>query len=103
MNGIFLETLADIYKKQEEMMKRLEELAEPKKQKLFTVEDLVEILGVSRRTISTWTKEQRLPHTKVGNKIWVTENQLQAFILKNSSETPTNTTQKEGGVYGTAK
>lgn len=97
MQGIILETLADLFKKQEEMMRRLDELAEPKKQKLFTIEDLIEILGVSRRTISTWTKEQRLPHIKVGNKIWVTEEQLQEFLSGHRQDSIEKAQNRKGG------
>jgi excisionase family DNA binding protein len=52
--------------------------------KTYDLADLQNVLKVSRRTISTWTKEGILPHTKVGNKIWVTEEQLKAFLKSNS-------------------
>ena len=85
MEGIILQTLADLYKKQEEIIRRLDDFNEPKKQMLYRVEDLIEILQVSRRTISTWTKEGRLSHTKLGNKIWVSEPQLNAFLENHSN------------------
>lgn len=51
--------------------------------KTYDLVDLQEVLNVSRRTISTWIKEGILPCSKVGNKIWVTSKQLEAFLNEN--------------------
>lgn len=48
--------------------------------KTYDLADLVQVLKVSRRTISTWIKEGILPCSKVGNKIWVSGDQLNTFL-----------------------
>lgn len=53
--------------------------------KMYDLADLQEVFKVSRRTLSTWTKEGILPHSKVGNKIWVSEEQLNSFLEKYSN------------------
>jgi excisionase family DNA binding protein len=48
--------------------------------RLFSVEETAERLGVSKYTISDWIKAGRLKGTKIG-KFWrVKESDLQAFI-----------------------
>jgi excisionase family DNA binding protein len=49
-------------------------------ERLFSVEDTAERLGVSKYTISDWIKAGRLKGTKIG-KFWrVKESDLQAFL-----------------------
>ncbi len=48
--------------------------------KTYDLADLQQGLNVSRRTISTWIKEGILPCSKVGNKIWVSGEQLKNFL-----------------------
>ena len=64
--------------------------------KMYDLADLQNVLNVSRRTIATWTKEGTLPHTKVGNKIWVTEEQLSAFLEQHSNPTGSELKIKKG-------
>ena len=74
-------TLEDLNKKQDKILEILNSKQE--KADLNRVYDLFElgqILQVSRRTISTWTKQGILPCTKVNNKIWVTSEQLKNFL-----------------------
>ena len=82
------QTLEDLSKKQDKILELLN--SEQEKSDLNRVYDLTElgqILQVSRRTISTWTKQGILPCTKVSNKIWVTGEQLNSFLEDNSSHT----------------
>ena len=71
--------------------------------KMYDIVDLQDLLKVSRRTIATWTKEGTLPHTKKGNKIWVTEEQLKSFLEQNSNNTNENLKIREGGRYDERK
>ena len=71
--------------------------------KMYDVVDLQDLLKVSRRTIATWTKEEMLPHTKIGNKIWVSEEQLKAFLEQNSKNMNTDLRFRKGGKNGERK
>lgn len=51
----------------------------------YTVNDLMEILGVTRRTILTYIKQKRIRAFKLGNQWRVTEEELQNFIKRNSN------------------
>ena len=76
-----LKTLDDLLKKQDQILELLrKEHKEQKADKIYDLTELGQILQVSRRTISTWTKQGILPCTKVSNKIWVTHAQLSNFL-----------------------
>jgi excisionase family DNA binding protein len=68
----------------EEILELLNKKAQTPDIQMYDLAELQEILKVSRRTISSWTKQGILPHSKIGNKIWVSDEQLREF-LKNSS------------------
>lgn len=75
------ETLEELTRGQKEILKILFSLNEERNLKeIYDLTELGQLLGVSRRTISTWTKEGILPCTKVNNKIWVTNEQLKSFL-----------------------
>ncbi len=75
------EGLEDLRKGQEKILNLLSTVQEkPNIEKLYDMTELGQILQVSRRTISIWTKEGILPCTKVNNKIWVTSEQLKNFL-----------------------
>lgn len=91
MDAIIFESLADLYKRQEKIVELLNEIKNCSDQKsIYSLDNLEEMLNVSRRTISTWTKDGILPHTKVGNKIWVTDEQLKLFLDDNSNISSNN-------------
>ena len=71
--------------------------------KMYDLADLQQLLNVSRRTIATWTKEGTLAHVKVGNKLWVSEEQLTAFLEKHRSDAINDFKIRKGGNYGTTK
>ena len=64
--------------------------------KTYDLKELQEILKVSRRTIATWTHEGTLPHSKKGNKIWITEEQLNQFLDEHSNNTTTDYRIRKG-------
>lgn len=89
--------LSDLKKGQEKIMILLHEMKEGSRQeKIYDLADLQNVLNVSRRTIATWTKQGILPHTKVGNKIWVTEEKLREFLAQNEDYSII----KKGGYHG---
>jgi excisionase family DNA binding protein len=97
MEAVIYESLGDLFRKQEEIVDLLNEIKNHSDQeKIYSLDDLVRKLDVSRRTISTWTKEGTLPHTKVGNKIWVTEEQFNAFLEQHSNQTGSELKIKKG-------
>ena len=74
-------TLEDLSKKQDKILELLNSKQENSDHnRVYDLFELGQILQVSRRTISTWTKEGILPCTKVSNKIWVTSEQLKNFL-----------------------
>jgi excisionase family DNA binding protein len=85
MDAIIFESLGDLYRKQEEIVDLLNGIKDNAKQEqIYSLEDLARKLDVSRRTIATWIKNGTLPHIKIGNKIWVTEEQFQTLLEQNS-------------------
>ena len=59
------------------------------KMKVYTIEELVEVLQVTRRTIYNYLKDGRLKAVKMGKYWRVTEKQLEEFL------TPSNVTEKK--------
>lgn len=52
-------------------------------EKLYTVQEVSEVLGVSPLTLGKWLRAKKIVGTKMG-KLWrITESDLQAFIEKN--------------------
>jgi len=81
-------TLEDLSKKQDRILELLNSKQEKSDlNRVYDLTELGQILQVSRRTISTWTKEGILPCTKVSNKIWVTGEQLKNFLDQNIQKT----------------
>ena len=48
--------------------------------KVYTLDEVADILKVSRRTLYTYVKEGKLPAVKMGKYWRVTEDSLQAFL-----------------------
>jgi excisionase family DNA binding protein len=54
---------------------------------LLSVEEAAERLGgVSRWTVYTWMSQKRLRKTKIGSRVMISENDLQAFIARCNPE-----------------
>ncbi|MBI9008710.1 MAG: helix-turn-helix domain-containing protein [Tenericutes bacterium] len=51
----------------------------------YTLSDLIDILGVSRRTLLKYIKQGKLRAFKLGNQWRVTEAELNKFKEKNSN------------------
>jgi excisionase family DNA binding protein len=79
------------------------QMANSRTMKMYDLADLQQLLNVSRRTISTWTKEGTLPHSKKGNKIWVTEEQLNLFLDEHSSNPGIDLRIRKGGNHDSTK
>lgn len=58
-------------------------------QKMYSLTDLEDILGVTHRTLQEWVKVKKLPAVKIGGRWKVKESDLQRIIdgegLKNNS------------------
>ncbi|THF81709.1 helix-turn-helix domain-containing protein [Cohnella fermenti] len=52
---------------------------------LLTLQEAMDILGVSRATIDRWRKDKQLPHIKVGKEIWVDPEKLEAWVYLHAS------------------
>ena len=59
------------------------------KMKVYTIEELVEVLQVTRRTIYNYLKDGKLKAVKMGKYWRVTEKQLEEFL------TPSNTSNRK--------
>lgn len=51
--------------------------------KVYSLDQLAKLFGVTKRTIYNWKDEGRLPLTIIGSKNYMTESQLQEFLAKN--------------------
>lgn len=51
---------------------------------LLSLQEAMDILGVSRATIDRWRKDKKLPHIKIGKEIWIDKNKLQAWVYLHS-------------------
>jgi excisionase family DNA binding protein len=79
--------LSDIKADQEKIFSLLyDHLKGSSQQRIFSLSELTGILKVSKRTIATWLQQGILPHSKVGAKIWVTEEHLNSFLEQNSAD-----------------
>jgi excisionase family DNA binding protein len=79
--------LGDIKVEQEKITALLNDhLKNNSPERIYDLIDLQEILKVSKRTIATWLQQGILPHTKVGAKIWVAEEQLKEFLERFSHD-----------------
>lgn len=77
--------IKEIKERQEKMLSRLDSLVEEKSQvRLYDLTDLADIMKVSKRTLFTWLKQGTLPHSRVGGKIWITDEQLKLFLDQNA-------------------
>ena len=56
------------------------------KMKVYTIEELVDILQVTRRTIYNYLKEGKLKAVKMGKYWRVTEKQLEEFLTPSNVE-----------------
>ena len=52
-------------------------------EKLYSVEEAAEALGISPLTLGDWLRAGKIIGTKIGRKWRITESDLQAFIDKN--------------------
>lgn len=89
-----------IKERQAQMMSMIESLInESSQKKLYDVNDLADMLKVSRRTIFTWKMQGTLPCTQVGGKIWVSDAQLNEFLESNSNASfKVNSPRRQKGV-----
>ena len=53
---------------------------EKKELKVYSLDELAEFFGVTKRTIYNWKDEGRLHLTIVGSKTYMTEKQLNEFL-----------------------
>jgi hypothetical protein len=80
--------LGEIKKVQEEIIALFKDHLEKDSQpRVYTLNQVQEILQISKRLAATWISQRILPHTRVGAKIWVTEAQLKEFLEKNATDT----------------
>jgi len=73
-----------LQKGQNEILNLLKKSPTEKKElKAYSLNELAKFFGVTKRTIYNWKDEGRLPITIIGSKSYMTEQQLQEFLLKN--------------------
>lgn len=53
--------------------------------KVYTIEEIVELLHVTRRTVYTYIKEGKLKAAKIGKYWRVTEKNLEDFLSKGTT------------------
>lgn len=83
------EVLSHIVKKQDKTLALLEELrngAVDNKDRLYDLTDLEDLLKISRRTLFKHLSSGLLEHSKIGKKIYISNEQLQKFLKSNNDE-----------------
>lgn len=66
---------------QEQILQVLKQGITSKKElKVYSLDELAQFFGVTKRTIYNWKDEGRLPFVCIGSKTYVTEVQLQDFL-----------------------
>lgn len=50
--------------------------------KMYSLKDLVSILGITRPTLNTILEKQLIGHYKIGQRYFVSQDQLEAYIEK---------------------
>jgi DNA binding domain, excisionase family len=63
---------------------------------LLSLQEAMDILGVSRATIDRWRKDKQLPHIKVGKEIWIDKEKLEAWVYLHSRQHQPAERPKEG-------
>ena len=56
--------------------------------KIYEVEDLVELLGITRVSVQRYLREGRIKGIKIGRRWHVTEGNLKAFLSGETTYTP---------------
>jgi excisionase family DNA binding protein len=78
--------IKELKQRQESILTKLDALInDSTREKVYDLEELTNLLKISKRLVFKWLKEGILPHTRVGGKIWITEEQLKMFLEKNGS------------------
>jgi len=47
---------------------------------LMSLQEAMDLLGVSRATIDRWRKDKRLPYLKIGKEVWIDRIQLELWV-----------------------
>ena len=84
--------LQTIEEKQNEVLNLLKNLSNcniAQDKKVYDFTDLQEMLHVSRRTLQKWKSAGQFSYSQIGDKIYVTEADLNEFLTNN----------REGGIY----
>ena len=48
----------------------------------YTFEEMCELLGIKRRTLSRWIKEGKFPYYKIGKRKWFEKIEIDNWIQK---------------------
>ena len=82
--------ISEIKRGQEETLTLLRNISENGvadcKKKIYDLTDLEEMLHVSRRLLFSWKDEGKFNYSQIGNKIYVTEADLNEFLTNNKRE-----------------
>ena len=55
---------------------------------LLSLQEAMDLLGVSRATIDRWRRDKQLPHIKIGKEILVDKHKLDTWIQMHSRANP---------------
>jgi len=69
---------------QEQILEMLIKSRNEKKEfKVYSLDELAQFFGVTKRTIYNWKDDGRLPFVCLGSKTYVTSTQLEEFLIQN--------------------
>lgn len=84
LNKMFdINLLRQLIEVQDELKQMIVQLQEAKeKPVIYDFYELEDILKVSRRTLHSYKAQGILPHSQIGHKIFVSQNQLEQFLAE---------------------
>lgn len=54
-----------------------------KEERYYSIKELMELLGVSRKTVQAWRDKRLIAFSQVGRNIWFSRSAIEAFMLRN--------------------
>lgn len=81
----FLVMKEDQYASIMERLDRLEKAFQKKSpdERYYSIKQLMQLLGVSRKTVQAWRDKRLIAFSQVGRNIWFSRSAIDAFMLRN--------------------
>lgn len=78
--AVSIQMTPEQFERIEKMLDLITEYTKPKEEKLLTIKQVAELLGVTEPTLWRWNKEGVLKRVKVGNKVRYKESDVNKVL-----------------------